>query len=219
VFSVGIDLWFSTPQKVFEDRVAQWYPSCTPRPGAIPREMTVELTTNAKAFSFDVKTSPSNALVESCLRESGTREFQSELGVGVWNLHVTKKIAVQPHVRVDHYALEAYGKDAATDCNPTPEPNAITKITMTAKPDDREFRITATGSPDFSTCVSEKLNKRFAAQYRVVYMDGDQQNELFRIDGDVNLTVNIKMESATERTKRLEEEERRREMDRQRMGF
>lgn len=90
---------------------------------------------------------------------------------------------------------------------------------MTAKPDDREFRITATGSPDFSTCVSEKVNKRFADQYRVSYLDGDKRIEYFRIDGDVKLSVNIKLESAADRTKRLEAEKQRMEMERNRMGW
>jgi hypothetical protein len=205
-FAIGMDLSFTSPQKLLAERIARWSPRCMPRPGAIAREALVSVTSTSDGFVIDAKTTPSNALVESCLKDEGKKEFW-QFGSGVWSLHATKKIALPPHVQIRPETLTAYASDVATDCNPSPAPNAVTTITITAKPDDERFRFTATGTADFSTCVSEKLNKRFTEMYRVSYLDAGKRIDFFRVDADVNVSVTIKLESAAAKMKRLEAEQ------------
>ncbi len=211
-FTFGIDLKLPSPQAQLERRIATWTPSCTPRPGAISREATIDVASTTKALAIEVTTSPRNALVERCLKEQATSQFR-DFAAGAWKLHAVKKIALPPHVRLVPENVKFYAREVATACNPTPAPRARSTISITAKPDDPAFTITATGSPDFSICVSDALNAKLREQYRVAYMDGEKRLELFRIDAPVKVSVTIDLESQASRTQRLELERERMERE------
>lgn len=206
-FAILIDLSFTPPQKLLEQRLANWYPTCSPRPGAIPREANIEITSSRESFTVRAKTTPSNALVESCLVKQGMQAF-AEFGAGVWKLHTAKRVVIPPNVVVPPENLKMYAMHQATECQPVPAKGATSTITVTAKPDDRELTITATGSPEFSACMSEALNKTLSGSFRAHYDDGGKQVQYFRVDANVNTSVTITLESRADRVRRNEEEER-----------
>jgi hypothetical protein len=215
-FSIGVDLYFTSPQKQLEKRVAEWAPSCTARPGVISREASVDVTSTREGLRVHAKSSPSNALVDECLAADAKRVF-ADFGAGAWNLRSSQRIKIWPRVHLDADTLKFYAIDEATNCLPTPAANATSMITVTAKPDDPAFTIQATGSPDFATCMSEALNKRLVASFQSTYSDGKQWVQYFRIDAAVRTSIKIQLESQASRTKRLEEQER--QMKSERYGF
>ena len=218
-FFTGLDLSFTPPQKMLEKKLADWYPSeCSPRPGAIVREATIEITSTREAMTVRGISSPANALVDDCLVREAKQHF-AELGAGAWRLHAKQRIVIRPRVVISPDNLRAYAVTHATDCLPTPEKGATSTITVTAKPEDRQFTIVATGSPDFAACMSDALNKSLSSAYRGNYSDGTKWIEYFRIDAPVNTSVTIELESREDRLKRNEADLRRMEMERDRMGF
>ena len=214
-FSIGIDLSFRSPQKELEKRVKEWYPRCMPRPGAIPREAALEASTSKAGFVMHATTSPSNPLVDSCIVQEAREAFR-DFGAGAWSLRTSQRIALRPYVEIDRDALSSYGTMAATDCAPTPAPNATSTITVTAQPEDKELTITATGSPEFSACMSDALNKQFASMFRVSYTVDKKQVDFFRIDAHIKTSVTIKLESAAARKARSDQQQRELEQQRNR---
>lgn len=207
-FQVGIDLSLPSPQEQLERRIATWKSYCNPRPGALAREATVQVWSTKDVLAFDIATSPANPLVENCMKEAASRTFR-DFAPGPWNLYAKKTIALEPHVRFDARAFESHVGRAATECNPSPAPRAKSTITMTAKPNDPRFTIMATGSPAFSTCMSDRLNARFLDAFRIRYVFDGRQFELFRIDTDVNMSVTIEIEPAASRMRREKREQER----------
>ncbi len=218
-FFTGLDLSFTSPQKLLEKKLADWYPSgCSPRPGAIAREATVEITSTREAMTVRGTSSPANALVDDCLVQEAKRHF-AEHGAGEWKLHAKRRIVIPTRVVLDPDSLRSYAMNHATDCLPTPEKGATSTITVTANPEDRQFTIVATGSPEFAACMSDALNKSLSSAYRANYNDGTKWIDYFRIDARVNTSVTIVLESQADRLKRNEDDMRRMEMERDRMGF
>ncbi|MFN0249882.1 MAG: hypothetical protein ACKV2T_23565 [Kofleriaceae bacterium] len=212
-FAFLLTLDFTSPQKLLDERVARWSPSCSPAPGVIAREVIVDVTSSREGFVVRAASSPSNAIVDACLARNAKDTF-ADFGAGVWTLRAQKTIKLWPRVTLDAQTLKHYAIDEATNCLPAPAKKQTAKVAVSARIDDPRFTVTATGSPDFATCMSEALNKRFGQHFRSRYFNGEKHVEFFRIDAPVDVAVTFELESHQSRTKRLEEMERRREQER-----
>lgn len=211
-FSIGIDLSFTPPQKQLENGLAKLFPSCTPRPGALAREATIEITSTREAMTVRAKSKPTNALVEDCLVKEVKGKL-AEFGPGEWKLYTKQRLALAPRVQLSPESLRSYATTHATECMPSPEKGARSTVTVTANPDDPAFTIVATGSPELATCMSEALNKSLMAAFRSSYNNGEKWIGYFRIDARVKTSVTIELESREARTKRLETERQRMEAE------
>lgn len=203
-FSFGIDLDLRTPQQQLEKMLASWKLSCSPRPGAISREATIDVTGTREGLAIKTSSTPSNPLVDACVMEAGKREF-AMFGGGAWKLHATSRIKLSPRVQLAPDELKFYATDEATNCVPNPARKQRSTVTVKAKTEDKQFSINATGSPDLATCLIAALNKRLEQNFRSSYMDGETRVEMFRIDADVNTSVTIELESQESRQRRHDE--------------
>jgi hypothetical protein len=213
IFSILVTLDFTPPQKQLDERVASWSPSCSPRPGVIASEALVDVTSTREGLVVRAASRPSNELVDACLAANAKDTF-ADFGAGVWKLRAQKTIKLWPRVILDAQTLKPYAVHEATNCLPVPAAKQTAKVSVSAKIDDPRFTVTSTGSPDFATCMTEALNERLDQHFRSRYFDGTKHVEFFRIDAPVDVSVTFELESLAARTKRLEDEERRRESER-----
>jgi hypothetical protein len=213
IFAFLLTLDFTSPQRQLEERVAGWSPSCSPRPGVIASQAHVDVTSTREGLVVRAASRPSNELVDACLAANAKDTF-ADFGAGVWKLRAQKTIKLWPRVILDAETLKHYAVDEATNCLPSPPAKKTEKVSVSAKIDDPQFTVNATGSPDFAGCMTEALNKRLRAHFDSRYFDGQQHVEFFRIDAPVDVAVTFELESRASRTKRLEEMERRMEQDR-----
>ncbi len=214
IFSIGVDLSFTPPQKLLETKIAGWSPSCSPHTGPLSREADVQVTSTREGLVVRATSIPANPLVDACLAENAKYYF-ANFEAGVWTLHATKRIKMNPHVYVDVELLKHYASEDATTCLPKPARGQKTTVRVTAKPDDPQFTVRASGSATFATCMRDALTKRFAQMFRAHYVDRGKPVEFFRIDTEVDVSATIAIESAADRTKRLEEAKRRFRQDRE----
>jgi hypothetical protein len=215
-YDFTLELTLSPVQPLFERAIAyasdRNNESCTPRPGAIARRASFDVTSDEHGLAIRVQTTPSNTEVESCLEDNLRRDLR-EFSAGVWKLHATRETTLKSQYDPDRVRalLEQYAGNQATDCYPTQDAPARVKISMTAHVDDPAFAIVVDSNNEpFATCLLAKLQASVLDAYKVSHkLETGKFERYFRIDRDIAVTVDIPVETPAarkERSDRFEKE-------------
>jgi hypothetical protein len=217
-YAFDVTLELTPPQTLFERAVEQleqpW--GCTPRPGAIPREFTIDARTSTEGLVVDVSTEPSNPEVDACLKEGVTGRLRG-FGAGAWELHAKRTRKARSHMFDEQLRiyLEGYGQQHAHECYPDQNAPKTLEITGSAKPDDAEVTLRLVGGDAaFRTCVRNKIQASLRDSFTVYRKLPDGKGErYFRIDASMKAKVKVQVKSPARveaEQKALEEEMRRR---------
>jgi hypothetical protein len=199
-YDTDITINIPSVQKIFEGYVAQQEPQdCSPRPGPIVRHVVIDATGD----SVKVKTVPANDEVETCVTDH------------VWNL-VHRFTSISDlhghHEFAFHSPFEATQlrpqlvqsvADGATDCYGKTGPTRLT-VSVRAHVDDAH-PVISTNAEDsvFGKCVSDKVAARIR-EITVARQVDDQWERYFRIDRDIDLAVDVAVETPEHRKARGE---------------
>jgi hypothetical protein len=198
-FRRDITIELRSPQQLLDKAITErigYGPDCTPRPGAVPKQATIDIASKQDSLEIRVTTSPENAEVNACIADylrPRLRNFSRHIN---WR----KTIALSPRVtsRSVGDVLRATASHYATDCY-TAEAPARVAVTAKARRDDREIAISIAGANErFSTCVAGKLQRQLRSRLSVP-RDGARY---FRIDTNVDASVSFPLELPSTREQR-----------------
>jgi hypothetical protein len=194
-FESTVTIALDPPAKLFAQQMDHIVvsPDCSPRPGALAREATIEITSNQKALTVKVTTSPSNAEVETCLVKQLVWYF-GQFGAGNWTLHGQRTRSIPTRITDERFkhSIEYAGRDYAKRCAPAGLGQKLT-ITASARVDDPNFTIALdAGDATFKSCVSDLLLKYLRNVYSGLRTKPDGSLEpYFRIDANVHTRVTV----------------------------
>ncbi len=206
-YDFDMDVALSTPQVLLERHLARLQPepdACTPRPGAIARRATIDVTTarhgappdDDHGVTVQVVTAPSNPEVTACLEHWMANQFADFRALA--GLHAHRELSLgSPFAPAQVRAyLDGYTRSHATACYPAANPPARVKVSARAKVDDAAFTIVVdTTDHAFATCLAEKLQRSLRASLSVSRPVDGHYRPYFRIDREVDQTVDVPVES------------------------
>lgn len=123
-FASVVTLQLTPPDKLLKHVIEAWFANednCWPRPGVIPRALTIEISSDEIEMTVRATTKPSNSAVDACVIDG----LQSELGgagidAGIWKptakiTRAIKPLVINAHL---HTALDDIARDSAASCIP-----------------------------------------------------------------------------------------------------
>jgi hypothetical protein len=201
-YAFSITLQLSSPQKLFEQRLARLsYSQCTPRPGVIPARVVLDASPDA----VHAVTSPSNAEIDRCLEKEVRLALIDFRGIAKLAAHVEIPLPSKLEPTYVRNAIAANAPNWATDCYPASDPPANVQLDVSAKVDDFDFTVRV-DSPNagFATCLQDMLQRRLRSLFAVSReMPNGTFERYFRIDADVHATVTVPVESPASRNARV----------------
>lgn len=192
------------PQQIFAARLQRAevrgsLSSCSPRPGPIPKSVTLEAYTDLTGLEVKATTSPANAEVADCLErrlKMGMRDF----GAGVWSLRasVTKPMPPVITTEILEQHARSYVRQVAAQCRPTEGPAVSGQVEVTARRDAKQFEIdVGVKNHAVAECMRAKLQERLTSNYSVQRRIADDHYErYFRIDGDAHVKLPFAVDPA-----------------------
>lgn len=198
-YDTDITINIPSLQKVFEGYVAQQEPQeCSPRPGPIVRRVVMDVTGD----SVKVKTIPANDEVETCVADHVWKLVHRFTGIP--DLHGHREFALHSPFEAAQLRPQLLQSVAngATECYGKTGPTRV-KVSVRARVDAAAPTIaTDAEDPVFGKCVSDKV----AATIREITVardvGGGTWERYFRIDRDVDLTVDVGVETPAHRKAR-----------------
>jgi hypothetical protein len=200
-YDTDITITIPSVQKLFEGYVAQQEPQeCSPRPGPIVRRVIMDLTGD----SVKVKTVPANDEVETCIADHAWDLVHRFTGIS--DLHGHREFAFHSPFEAGQLRprLVKSVADAATDCYGKTGPARV-KASVRAHVDDAHPTITTDAEdPVFGRCVSDKVAATIRGITVARHVGDDKWERYFRIDRDIDLTVDVGVETPAHRKARGE---------------
>jgi hypothetical protein len=210
VYHFTMDLTLSPVQPLFEQQLvaATQNNDCTPRPGAIARRASFDVTSDPHGLAIRVVTTPSNTEVEHCL-EVGLRKQLQAFQTGIWKLHATHDVVLASPYDGFLQQVEQDAGTSATDCYRADAPASV-KVTASAHVDDPTFTIAVDSNNEpFATCLSAKLEASLVNVFKVSHeLAAGTFERYFRIDRDLAVTVDIRIETPQQRKDRSDRMEK-----------
>jgi hypothetical protein len=173
-------VWIPTLDELLKQQIAT--SDCTPRPGALPDEVTINL-----GRTIQVATNPENAEIDACL----TAYLQDRLPTAA-DYASTMTVQVPPRVTSNAVtkALLEHGLRHVTGCY-TGKPSTVT-LKATAHRGDEHFAIQVDGaSAQVVSCVARKLRPKLRELYSVRRTARGKPERYFRADSDVVATFSF----------------------------
>jgi hypothetical protein len=205
-------LKLATPKQLVDHAIASSfeYGDCLPRPGAIPRTVTIDISSDDTDVTVHATTSPSNAAVAECYADN-VRDAFDEAGIGVElkpSAHLAHPVA--PHVTSARLrlALPDIASDAAASCDRPDIPETANKmrIVVTAKRDADSFGVVARSSDaKRDACTTRAIVEGLHQRFEVQLEDGTRY---FRIDSNASASLAFEIESAPQLESRRAAEQR-----------
>ncbi|MEQ9498042.1 MAG: hypothetical protein RIT81_14320 [Deltaproteobacteria bacterium] len=212
------------PQRILEDRVARIRlsssnTSCTPRPGALVREVRFDVRVGSKGVEANVTTTPANAEVSTCLAEyleQGLRNF----GPGAWRLRVQGERQIAPRVGSKWFRgrLQNAADNAALRCRTTDDAFAVT-ISGFGRVGDPQFTLDIESDDEaLVACMNTEMQKHLRRALAVSRKKSDGTVERYvRIDAAATAKVTVEVRSKADLERRAKEALERREREKSMM--
>jgi hypothetical protein len=185
-FRFEIVLHLSTPQEIFERRVAALTlesDGCAPRPGPLAQEVTIDISDGA----VRAVTAPRNSEVERCFEhEVGARLGQLVLIGGV---HAHKWSRLRSRLATGRAQIRATARHAIATCYDASAPASV-KLSISATVDDAELAVGVdTTSEPFATCARDRIRDELRQAFTISRDDQGRSVPYFRIDADVSMSI------------------------------
>jgi len=161
-FELSLDLSFTPPQRQLQNAVDVFIAlGCQPRPGAVPKKVTYDVSSDASGLSVRVTTTPDNAEVASCLDEA-LRARLTHFGAADWELKAHSERALAEPLTSAWLQHIVRDKAPAVAALCAPPPGGVTRVELRvyAHPDDPELSIDVKadrGGSAYRTCVGTRL--------------------------------------------------------------
>jgi hypothetical protein len=190
-FSGTVTLKLRPPDELLSRALAAWFATestCIPRPGEIPRAVTIDIASDEADMTIHATTSPANDAVDTCMAASLRASLDlAGIGPGRSNptAHLTRALPPLVTSKRLRAVLPELARVATASCLPEEDdkpPKATMTVSVTAKVDAQDFVVTAhSGDAKRDACTEDallaSLHERFARQL-------DDGTTFFRIDGN-----------------------------------
>ncbi len=213
-YSGTIDVVLDRPQKILSRALDEWLreeDGCRPHAGAIPRSMTVDITSDDVEMVVKVAITPANASLEACeLASVNALLLEARIDTGVWKPTAHVRRALRP-IMTNASLREAtafYAPHAVASCiagevaasideavmeGKKPPRLGTMAVAVTAKLDAADVVVAArSGDKTRDACTEAALTKLLHVHIERRYGDG---TSFFRIDGSAAARLRFPIET------------------------
>jgi len=169
-------------------------PRCTPRPGDLVREVTLDVTVGQAAPVVAVTTTPPNAEVRTCIESEVARMLVPTYGPGVWRLHARRTVPIRP--RFSDKRLASALHDIAPIKASTCEVARSRRITLSVAGalGATSLQIDVKGGDDaLNTCIRDRVERYLWQAFGGLRQVGTRSEAYFRVDAAVQATVTFEV--------------------------
>ena len=198
-FAFDVTLELPSPQQILDRTFAaiDLTDYCTPRPGPIPAQVTVRVTTRARGddpwsegVRIAAETEPRNAEIERCIVERSERYMTAFAKIP--GLNAERTAPVISRLATERFKMDVLvaARSIALDCDPKLE---TVEVTLRAKRDFPNFSIDVkTRNHELATCIRDRLPPYLRKTYSVTRQVEGKAQSYFRIDTDIALPLTIR---------------------------
>jgi hypothetical protein len=212
-FSGSITVNLRRPDALLGRTLDAWFEEdeCRPRPGALPKSIAVNISSDDYELTVKVTTKPSNPVIDECAAASLRSALErARIDGGLWKprARITRKLTpifTDSNLRRE---LHDSARQAAASCIapeivhdvdaavlqdlPAPRIGAM-RVTAVAKLGASDFAVVArSGDKDRDECTAEAVTR---ALHELFERELDDATKHFRIDGNATASVSFAMET------------------------